>query len=148
MNPSLALLTCIPIPIILLGGIWFSKKINPWFKEAQASLSGINTVLQDSFAGIQEIRSFGQEERQTVKVSAQIKRYTTAILNGLYRSSAFHPSVEFMTSLGTVIIMGVGAYLSYQGQMSISYKVVFLLYLGFSSRDNGAYQLLEQAQQA
>jgi ATP-binding cassette subfamily B protein len=149
MNPGLALLTCIPIPIILLGGIWFSKKINPWFKEAQASLSGINTVLQDSFAGIQEIRSFGQEERQAVKVSFQIKRYTTAILNGLYRSSAFHPSVEFMTSLGTVIVMSVGACLSYKGQLSISYIVGFLLYLGlFFAPITGLTQLLEQAQQA
>ncbi len=149
MNARLALLTCIPIPLILLGSVWFSKKINPWFREAQASLSGINTVLQDSFAGIQEIRSFGQEERQAVKVGVQIRRYTTAILNGLYRSSAFHPSVEFMTALGTVIIMSVGSYLSYRGQISISYIVGFLLYLGlFFAPITGLTQLLEQAQQA
>ncbi len=149
MNARLALLTCIPIPLILLGSVWFSKKISPWFREAQASLSGINTVLQDSFAGIQEIRSFGQEERQAVKVGVQIRRYTTAILNGLYRSSAFHPSVEFMTALGTVIIMSVGSYLSYRGQISISYIVGFLLYLGlFFAPITGLTQLLEQAQQA
>lgn len=149
MNPRLALLTCIPIPLIIVCSVWFSKKIAPWFKEAQESMSGMNTALQDSFSGIQEVRAFGQEKRQAAKVQVQIARYTNALLNALYKSSVFHPAVEFLTAIGSVIIMVVGSYLSYKSEISISYIIGFLLYLGlFFAPITGLTQLLEQAQQA
>lgn len=62
INVKLALLTCIPIPLILFSGWVFSTKVRPNFKISQKALAEINAKLQDNFSGIQEIQAFGQEE--------------------------------------------------------------------------------------
>ena len=64
MNAKLALLTCIPIPFIILFGIIFAKKIRPIVRGVPESLSEINNQLHDNFAGILEIRAFGQADRE------------------------------------------------------------------------------------
>jgi ATP-binding cassette subfamily B protein len=149
MNPRLAALTCIPIPLIVLSGMIFIKKIRPFFRDVQKSLSGINSRLHDNFAGIREIRSFGQAAREAQIFRKSVGAYTKAMLGTLMKSAFFHPSMEFLTSLGTVIVLGVGGLLAYQNQISISYVVGFILYLGlFYAPITGLTQLLEQAQQA
>jgi ABC-type multidrug transport system fused ATPase/permease subunit len=52
INVKLALLTCIPIPLILLSGWIFSTKIRPNFKKSQKALADLNAKLQDNFSGI------------------------------------------------------------------------------------------------
>lgn len=39
------------------------------------------------------------------------------------------PGVEFLTSLGTVVVVGVGGYLGMMGRMDIADVVAFLMYL-------------------
>ena len=38
INPKLALITCAPIPLILLSGIIFSKKVRPFFRISQKKM--------------------------------------------------------------------------------------------------------------
>ena len=149
MNAKLALLTCIPIPLIILSGYKFAKKIRPIFRSVQKSMSGINTILHDNFAGIQEIRAFGQAERQEKKVFEKVAAYTKSILYSLYAGAVFMPSIEFLTSLGTIIVLGFGGYLAFHSQILFTDIVGFLFYLTlFYAPITGLTQLLEQAQQA
>ncbi len=149
MNAKLALLTCIPIPIIIILSYTFMKYIRPYFRNAQNSLGGLNARLHDSFAGIQEVRAFGQEKRQEKKVREKAADYTYHILKSLFKASYFMPSIELLTAIGSVIVMGVGGYLAYRNQISISYVIGFLLYLTlFYAPITTMMNLLEQAQQA
>jgi ABC-type multidrug transport system fused ATPase/permease subunit len=64
-------------------------------------------------------------------------------------SAAFHPGVEFLSSTGTIIVVGVGGILALRGQLSISDIVAFLLYLSlFYAPISSLAQVLENAQQA
>jgi ABC-type multidrug transport system fused ATPase/permease subunit len=149
MNARLAALTCIPIPLIVIGGMIFVKKIRPIFRDVQKSLAGINTRLHDNFAGIREIRAFGQAEREEAVFRKSVGAYTKAMLSTLMKSAFFHPVMEFLTAAGTVIVLGAGGLLAYHNQISVSYVVGFILYLTlFYAPITGLTQLLEQAQQA
>jgi ATP-binding cassette subfamily B protein len=149
MNAKLALLTFIPIPLIILLSIFFAKKIRPIFRGVQKTLAGLNTQLHDNFAGIQEIRAFGQSEREEKKVYEKVSAYTVQILQSLLKGAFFFPTIEFLTSMGTVIVLAIGAYLAYKNQISVTYILGFLLYLGlFYAPISALTQLLEQAQQA
>lgn len=69
INWKLALITCCPIPFILISGVIFSKKVRPYFKASQKCMGQLNAKLQDNLSGLHEIQSFGQEaeEGQTGK---------------------------------------------------------------------------------
>jgi ABC-type multidrug transport system fused ATPase/permease subunit len=148
-NAKLALLTCIPIPLLLFAGWIFATKIRPYFRVRQKSVAQLNAQLQDSFSGIQEVQAFNQQQRESVKIYDCCKEFTKSMLKALNLSAVFHPGVEFLTSLGTVIVVGFGGYLAFQQQLSVPEIVSFLLYLSlFYAPITGLTNMLEQAQEA
>ena len=149
INPRLALYTCLPIPLILLSGWFFSTKVRPNFRKMQKSLGLLSAQLQDNFSGMQEIQAFGQQEAAVGKVEEKAGTFTTLMLNALHLSAIFHPAVEFLTAVGTVLVVGFGGYLAYRGQLQVQDIVAFLLYLAlFYAPIAGIANLLEQMQQA
>ena len=149
INVKLALFTCIPIPFILLFGWIFAHKIRPNFRLTQKELANLNAKLQDNFSGIQEIQSFGQEEQEQQRVATRTGAFTKAMLRALKLSAIFHPTVEFVSSVGTLIVVGMGGVLAYYGQLSVPDIVAFLLYLAmFYTPVSGMARLLEDFQHA
>ncbi|MEL7601678.1 MAG: ABC transporter ATP-binding protein [Bacillota bacterium] len=149
VNVRLALLVCIPIPLIAAAGWVFSTKVRPNFRLSQKELANLNAKLQDNFSGIQEIQAFGRERSEEELVAGQAGSYTRAVLHALNLASIFHPSVEFLSAIGTVLVAGAGGALALQGVISVSDIVAFLLYLAmFYAPITGFSKLLEDMQQA
>lgn len=149
INWKLALFTCIPLPLILISGFVFAKKVRPNFKVSQNALADLNAKLQDNFSGIHEIQAFGQEAEEHRHVNERASVFTKAMLHALKLSAIFHPTVEFLSSIGTVIVVGLGGILALHQELSLSDIVAFMLYLSlFYAPISGLGQLLEQMQQA
>ena len=149
INARLALITCIPVPFILLSGWFFSRRVRPNFRKMQKSQGELSAQLQDNLSGIQEIQAFGRQDSASEKVMNKGEDFTRNMLRALKLSAVFHPSVEFMTSIGSVIVVGFGGYLAFKNQLSVSDIVGFMLYLAlFYAPITGIAQLLESAQQA
>ena len=129
MNTYLAFLTLIPIPFLIYGGGIFTKKILPNFREAQSTLAELNATLQDNISGMKEIQVFNQQSRERKNIQTRAQSYAFAILHALKLSAIFHPVVEAISSLGTVIVVGFGGWLVLKGRLSIPDIVGFLLYL-------------------
>lgn len=149
INTRLALLTCIPIPFIFYSGWILTYKVRPNFRAMRRNIAELNAQLQDNFSGIREIQVFGQQDYESERVEEKASNVTKSMLRALKLSGIFHPSVEFLTALGTVFVVGFGGYFAYQGSMTVSDIVGFLLYLTlFYTPITGLAQLLENAQQA
>ncbi|MFO7154915.1 MAG: ABC transporter ATP-binding protein, partial [Caldicoprobacter oshimai] len=129
MNLKLALYTLIPIPLLFWMVVKFSKISRPMFKEAQKEIAEVSAILQDNFSGIKEIKAFTQEEYESKRTLSRIAAYTRAILRALKLSNAFHPSIEFVSGLGTVIVIFFGGRLALANQLALEDLVAFLLYL-------------------
>ncbi|MBQ3907278.1 MAG: ABC transporter ATP-binding protein [Lachnospiraceae bacterium] len=149
INWKLALITCCPIPLILISGVIFAKIVRPYFKASQKVMGELNAQLQDSLSGLHEIQAFGQEEYEGERVRKKSFEQVVAMLRALRASAIFHPCVELLSSLGTVLVVFFGGYLAYQGQISVADIVAFVLYLGlFYAPVSGLANLLESLQQS
>ena len=149
VNWKLALITCCPIPLILLSGVVFSKIVRPFFKASQKSMGELNAQLQDSLSGLHEIQAFGQEKYESGRVQEKNLAQVGAMLRALRASAIFHPSVEFLSSAGTVLVVFFGGFLAYRGQLSVEDIVAFMLYLSlFYAPVSGLANLLESLQQS
>ena len=129
-NWKLALLTFIPVPLLLLATVFFAKKVLGAFRSAQQTLADLNADLQDNLSGIKEIQVFNREREEREKINRRSRSYADAILSALRMSAVFHPSVEFITALGTVIVVFFGGMMAINTGMSAADIVAFLLYLG------------------
>ncbi len=149
INAKLALITCAPIPLIFISGIIFSKKVRPFFRISQKKMGELSGKLQDNLSGIHEIQSFGREEYETGRVDEKNFEHVTAMLQALKLSAIFHPSVEFISSLGTILIVSFGGYLAWKESLRVEDIVAFLLYLSlFYGPITGLANLLENMQQS
>lgn len=149
INWRLALLTCFPIPFILVSGIIFAKIVRPYFKASQKVMGDLNAKLQDNLSGIHEIQSFGQQTLEAASMKEVNDRQVVAMLRALRASAIFHPTVEFISSIGSVLVIFVGGYLAYHYGLSVEDVFSFILYLSlFYTPVSGLAQMLENLQQA
>ena len=114
INWKLALITCFPIPLILISGIIFAKVVRPFFRASQKVMGELNAQLQDSLSGLHEIQAFGQEEYEGTRVRNKSMEQVVAMLRALRASAIFHPCVELLSSLGTVLVVFFGGLLAYK----------------------------------
>lgn len=149
INWKLALITCCPIPLILFSGVIFAKKVRPYFRVSQKCMGELNAKLQDNLSGIHEIQSFGQESYESEKVGEKNFDQVRAMLRALRASAIFHPSVEFLSSVGTVLVVFFGGLLALKGGLGVEDIVSFVLYLSlFYAPVSGLATLLENLQQS
>ena len=149
INPKLALITCAPVPLIMISGIIFAKKVRPYFRISQQKMGELNGKLQDNLSGTHEIQAFGREEYETGRINEKNFEHVRAMLQALKVSAIFHPSVEFISSLGTILVVAFGGYLAYREGLQVEDIVAFLLYLNlFYQPITGLANLVENMQQS
>ena len=129
INPPLALYTLIPVPFILLLSRLFTTKVAPLFKINQEVLAGLNGHTQDNLSGMKEIQAFGKEGRESLGMKDYCRHYSFVNIRANFYNAMYHPAVEFITSIGTVIVMGAGGYFVMRGRMSTADIVGFFMYL-------------------
>ncbi len=149
MNVKLTLYTLIPVPLLVLVMFKFSKISRPLFKDAQKVIADVNSVLQDNFTGIKEIKAFTREGAASRQTGKQIIAHTKAILRALKVSNAYQPTIEFISSTGIVIIIFFGGKQAFASELSLENLVTFLLYMNmFYQPITALGQINEGLQQA
>jgi ATP-binding cassette subfamily B protein len=129
MNWRLALLSMIPIPMIVIAMRGFAKYVRPAFRARQRELGELNAILNDNLSGIREIKAFTREHMESVNVREHIIRYRDSMLRALRLMATFHPFVEFASALGTIVLIYFGGQWVLNQTLSIEDLVAFFLYL-------------------
>ncbi|MDY0125518.1 MAG: ABC transporter ATP-binding protein, partial [Anaerolineaceae bacterium] len=129
MNVHLTLLTLIPIPLIILALIGYSKLVRPAFKNRQQSIGELNAVLNDSLSGIREVKAFAREEDELDKVDNKIQLVLHKNLRALKLMAIFNPIFDFAAGIGQLLVIFFGARMAIAGTLSIADLVAFFLYL-------------------
>ena len=129
MNWRLALLSMIPIPLIVIAMRGFAKYVRPAFRVRQRELGDLNATLNDNLSGIREIKAFTREQVEASNVRAHIVRYRDSMLRALRLMATFHPFVEFASALGTIVLIYFGGRLVLNETLPIEDLVAFFLYL-------------------
>ena len=130
INPMLAAIMLVPVPLVFWAGTFFSKKVAPLFRINQEVLGELNAVTQDNLSGMKEIQAFSQERLELDKMLALCKHYSHVNIRANYANALFQPGTEFLISLGTVVLVGIGGYMAMRGRMSIADVIGFVMYLG------------------
>lgn len=148
INPFLTLLVCIPIPFIAALSIVL-RRIRRYFRQGQTKIAELNAVLQDNFSGIKEIQVFNKQEDELKRIGEKSSEHSTAIIRALFYSGILNPSVGFITSIGTVVVLIAGPLIALKSGMNISDVVAFLLYLNlFYAPISTLTRVVEDMQQA
>ena len=129
MSWQLALLSMIPIPLIVLAMRGFGKYVAPAFRRRQVELGELNAALNDNLSGIREIKAFTREEIEAANIYGHIARYRDSLLHALRLMATFYPFVEFSSSLGMILLVYFGGLFVLRQALPIEDLVAYFLYL-------------------
>ncbi len=125
----LALVALLPIPIIGIALRRFNRRVRPIYRRVRDRLGDINARLQDDLAGIRVIQAFGQEGAELERFRGVSERYYRERVSAILTWSTFFPAIYFVSAVGGVLVLGVGAGMIINGQLSIGTLVAFLVYI-------------------
>jgi ABC-type multidrug transport system fused ATPase/permease subunit len=128
LDARLALLVLLPVPILAVALRYFNTRIRPIYRHIRARLGDINAQLQDSLSGIRIIQSFVQEEQELARFTTESESYYQARVQGIRYWATFFPSMRFVASLGTVIVLAAGSIMVVNDSLSLGTLVAFLSY--------------------
>jgi len=129
INPQLALLSLVPIPLVVASLQIYAKRVRPAFRARQKELGDLSATLNDNLSGIREIKAFTREAQELSRVSTRVDRYLRSNLTALRLMAIFQPFVEFTSSLGLLIVIYFGGRLALRQQLPVADLVAFFLYL-------------------
>jgi ABC-type multidrug transport system fused ATPase/permease subunit len=129
MNWRLALLSLIPIPLLIVSALVFTKRVHRYYHDIRRSAAELNAYLQDALSGIRETIGFNRQKYERDRFNVLSRRYSDSNLNAMCLWSVYSPSMIFVGSLGTVLILWHGAHEVQAGALTVGELVMFLGYL-------------------
>jgi len=129
MNWQLALMTFAVMPLMVLLTNYWRKHVRSTYRAARIRLSLINGYLNESITGIRVTKSFTREEENGQHFDDLNLSYFDANVEAARLAAIFFPGVDFMGSLATALVVGVGGWLVIGDTLTAGMLVAFLLYV-------------------
>ena len=129
MNWKLALLTLTIMPLMMMLTSYWRKRVRGAYRAARLRLSLINGYLNESITGIRVTKSFTREEKNSQHFDDLNLSYFDANIETARLAAIFFPGVDFMGSLATALVVGVGGWLVMGDALTAGMLVAFLLYV-------------------
>jgi ATP-binding cassette, subfamily B, bacterial len=130
-EPWLALLTMLPIPLLILGALAYTLTARSRYRQQRVAASTMNSLLHDNLSGVRQIKAYALEESEHGsfnQASHALKEATLVIMKAW---AIYTPSMEFLTSCGLAIVTGFGGAAVIQGKMEIGELVACLILVRF-----------------
>jgi ABC-type multidrug transport system fused ATPase/permease subunit len=126
---QLALVVLIPLPVMGTGLWIFNHRARPIYRRVRDRLGDINAILQDKLAGIKVVQAFEREEAELRNFRRVSERYYEERVRAIKTWSVFFPALYFISALGGVLVLGFGARMVVNDQLTLGTLVAFLSYI-------------------
>ena len=126
LDPRLALLTFIALPLLALGALAFRIASADAYRLTREKIAWITGYLQESLSGIRVVRAFGQEPRHIARFGELNEENRVANMTTVNLNAAYFPGVELLSALVTVEILVIGGYEALAGHASTGVVFAFI----------------------
>jgi len=130
MNPLLALLALITMPLLVYRALFFSSRYRPLSLAVQQQLAVLTTRLEQNLRGARVVKAFNQEDAEIVRFEEDNAHWFDLSVAAARLQALNTPLLDFIANLGTVFIIWYGGSLVVRGQLSLGELVAFSTYLG------------------
>ena len=148
-DPALAAVALIPVPLLVAGGVWYTRTAASRYRARSQASSAMNALLMDNLQGIRQIKLFGREAHEDSRFAQRADALRTGTLTVMKAWAGYNPAMQFASALGTVLVLWLGGRKVIAGAMTPGALVEFLLFLGmFYAPLNVLHQLNQMSQSA
>jgi ATP-binding cassette subfamily B protein len=149
INPWLALVTLIPLPIIAWLIHTVRDKLRTGFEQIDRVWAEVTNVLADTIPGIRVVKAFAQEAREAHRFR-DANKHNLEVNDRLNRVwSLFAPTVGLLTEVGVLVVWVFGIWLIAHDRITVGVLTAFLAYISrFYNRLDAMSRIVSVTQKA
>ncbi|HMQ49464.1 MAG TPA: ABC transporter ATP-binding protein [Saprospiraceae bacterium] len=107
---ELGWISMIPIPFIVLGSLYYQRKVRPYYQEVRNRVGELGARLENNISGILVIKSFTAEPFESNRLREVSEKYRDAQFKAIKWNAAYEPLIRIFISIGFGLSLLVGAY--------------------------------------
>ncbi len=128
---SLTVFALLPLPLMALLIRRYGKQMQSKAHRQQQALAELNQQVQQTFSGIEVIKSYSSEKQSYQDFVAQLDKLTQENIELAEVEAKYEPTTGLVSGLCFLFSMAGGSWLIYQGQLSLGQLMAFNMYLGY-----------------
>lgn len=129
LNWQLALVTCAVLPLMVWLTNYWRVRVRIFYRATRTRISLINGYLNESITGIRVTKSFTREKVNAQHFADLSRSYLDANLDAAWLTALFFPGIDFLGSLASALVLGVGGWLVVGDALTAGTLVAFLIYV-------------------
>ncbi len=129
MNPRLAALMAIFVPIALIITLFFAQLARQCFRAIRSQLAKLNSFLSETLSGIAILQLFGRQETSRRTFEGLSAGYLNQTLGQIRLFGIFMPLTEFLSSAALALILWYGGGEVLQKRLTLGELVAFISYM-------------------
>lgn len=127
-DPRLALIILCVVPILIWLITFSNIKMNAAWKNMYKDIAEVNARVEDAVSGVRVVQSFTNEQHEMNRFTKDNYSFRKAKI-GAYRVMAFvHSNIYMMMRLIVLIVLVVGSWLTFHGEITEGDFVAFILF--------------------
>ncbi|MEI3599116.1 MULTISPECIES: ABC transporter ATP-binding protein [unclassified Oceanobacillus] len=127
INPMLALIVLITIPILIFLISYGNIRMNRSWKKMYEDIADVNARVEDAVSGVRVVQAFTNEQFEMDQFNENNKKFRRAKL-GAYRVMAtVHSNIYLLMRLMTLLVLVFGAWLTFNNLLTYGELVSFIL---------------------
>jgi ATP-binding cassette, subfamily B, bacterial len=128
LQPSLAIISLLPVPAILFGAFWFQKRLAPHYSEVREAAGDVSARLNNNLLGLATIKAFATESFEAAQIGKASDNYRSANGRAIAISSAITPVIRMAILAGFTATLVYGGWLTLHGELAVgAYSVLVFL---------------------
>lgn len=120
----------IPMPFIVLGARFFTKKMHRNYQAVQGAFADLTEVVRERFAGIRVIKAYNREKESRAGVQTASKAYVDKNLKLARIMRSFFPMMLFFSNMSLGLVLLLGGSQTIKGSITPGEFVAFISYIG------------------
>lgn len=130
-DAQLAMYALIPLPLLAIGAMSYTMSSKDRHRAVRKASSAMNSLLHDNVAGMRQIKAYAMEREELSRFNKTSEALKKATLHVMRIWAIYRPGMHFLSSLGMVIVLWMGALALKDGRIEKGDLAAFLLLLKF-----------------
>ncbi|WP_295748804.1 ABC transporter ATP-binding protein [Undibacterium sp.] len=128
LQPSLAVISLLPVPLILFGAFWFQKRLAPRYAEVRVAAGDVSARLNNNLLGLATIKAFATEDLESAHIAQASQAYREANERAIAISAAITPVIRMAILAGFTATLVYGGWLVLHAELAVgAYSVLVFL---------------------
>jgi ATP-binding cassette, subfamily B, bacterial len=129
IQPTLALVSLGVAPLFWFTSRWFSSRMREVSRERQRRAGSISTSLERTLGTMPLVQAYDRVEDEVSRYGIEAEAKLRAEMSSSRLRSWYVPTVDLIELVGALLVIGTGAWMLSQGELSVGELLAFLTFL-------------------